>query len=669
MNISVIFPIAGLGSRFGYTFKPFLKATDYTFIELAKKPFDILQTKGYQVKYYFIYRGSQDKKYNVTERLKELFPNDDITGLIIGDTDGPLQTLQQAISKYNLRGVSFVCDCDHAINIQPILDKIDMIADVDVIIPTWTIEEKDYDHYGKVKLDPNFHIVDFCEKEYMQNDHGIVKGLIGCYLFQKIEMIMEYPAFENISSMLKQMHSEHKRMTTVSILEADFFGTPKTLQEFRFKRAQTFSIFIDVDGTLIHQTTKKLLPGTLDKLHYWKSQGHRIILTTATDMNHRNKLLHTLKEYQIPYDDLLLGLPPGPRFVINDRKPYIPYYCMAEGFVIDRDHGIGDIELPKNSPLIVKQLKGASFAQVYLVEDTLNHRLFVRKYIAKTNDLLIHADILKRQCEDMKRLYFYKKGICPRIIYEYDSPSEYYYDMEYLEGYETLSHFDNHTISSILPTILEDLQTHVYCYNKIMSKEEQIPWLQDYLDEKVYPKFKIIEDLHPELQHLLHLETITINQRKYSSIQSYLQQILLDKYTPSYISPIHGDLTLENILYNPDTKDYKLIDPSGSRYMDASEMDIAKLFQSLVCDYSSWDHTMDLIKYNDSCYSIRKEFLENSYDKVKHLYDKVLYQKGIFYMCTYFIRMVPFMFHNKSMDHAIFILLLTIYHLDTIVHN
>jgi len=95
---------------------------------------------------------------------------------------------------------------------------------------------------------------------------------------------------------------------------------------------------------------------TLDKLHYWKSQGHRIILTTATDMNHRNKLLQTLKEFQIPYDDLLLGLPPGPRFVINDRKPYIPYYCMAEGFVIDRDHGIGDIDLPKNAPLIVKQL-------------------------------------------------------------------------------------------------------------------------------------------------------------------------------------------------------------------------------------------------------------------------------------------------------------------------
>ena len=668
MKISVIFPIAGLGSRFGYTFKPFLKATEYTFIELAKKPFDILKNYGYQVEYYFIYRESQEKAYDVTKQLKTIFPTDNITGLTICDTDGPLQTLQQAITKYNLNGLAFVCDCDHAIQIEPMIENLDLLDKYDVIIPTWNIEEKDYAQWGKIKLDQQNNIIDFCEKEYMNSHNGIVKGLIGCYLFKQIKNLLYYPAYENISSMLKLMHHENKAMITVSITEADFFGTPKTLQEFRFKRAQKYSIFIDIDGTLIHQITKKILPGSLDKLNYWKSQGHRIILTTATDTNHRKELLTTLANYQIPYDDILLGLPPGPRFIINDRKPYIPYYCMASGIVIDRDHGIGDIDLPKSPPLIVKLLKGASFAHVYLVNDTIHQKTFVRKYIAKTNDLMMHADILKRQCEDLRRLYFYKKGICPKILNEYDSPSEYYYDMEYLEDFDTLSKYDNNTIDAILPTILQDLNEYVYSYKKEIAKKEQLSWLHNYLEEKVYPKFKIIEDLHPELQKLINLETITINDKEYSSIQDYLQRIQLELYTPECICPIHGDLTLENILYNPSTKEYKLIDPSGARYMDAVEMDIAKLFQSLICNYSSWSECMELVSYHNDKYTISSDYLKDSYERIQHLFTKEKYKKGLFYMSTYFIRMVPFMLH-KSLQHAIFILLLSIHYLEYITKS
>ena len=668
MNLSVIFPIAGLGSRFGYTFKPFLKATEYTFIELAKKPFDRLKDFGYHPSYYFIYREGQEKEYNVTKTLKTLFPNDTINGLIINDTNGPLQTLQKATQKYNLKGMAFVCDCDHSIQIEPMIESFDLIEHNDVLIPTWNIEEKDYIHWGKIKLDTQHKIIDFCEKEYMKAEDGFVKGLIGCYLFKNIEKILSYPSFENISSMLKQMHSEGKPMITIPILEADFFGTPKTLQEFRFKRAQKYTLFIDIDGTLIHQTTRKLLPGTLNKLEYWKYQGHQIVLTSATDPLNRNQLIELLHEYQIPYDHLILGLSPGPRFIINDRKPYIPYYCMASGIVIHRDHGIGDIDLPENPPIIVKLLKGASFAQTYLVEDTQHHKRFVRKYISKDGDLIVHADILKRQCEDLKRLYFYKKDLCPKILNEYDSVNEYYYDMEYLEGYQTLSSFDYSTIYAILPNILTDLNQYVYSYKKVIPKDEKIKWLQEYLEEKVYPKFKMIEDLHPELCQLIHLESVQINGRLYRSIQDYLQYINLEKYAPDFICPIHGDLTLENILYHPETNDYKLIDPSGARYMDAIEMDMAKLFQSLVCNYASWSEYTELVKYTtEDGYIIHESFLKNSYDKIQSFYDYETYQKGLFYMSTYFIRMVPFMLH-KSSQHAIFILLLAIHYLDIICY-
>ena len=39
MALNLIFPVAGEGSRFGGTFKPFLNIGDITFIETTLKPF------------------------------------------------------------------------------------------------------------------------------------------------------------------------------------------------------------------------------------------------------------------------------------------------------------------------------------------------------------------------------------------------------------------------------------------------------------------------------------------------------------------------------------------------------------------------------------------------------------------------------------------------------
>jgi hydroxymethylpyrimidine pyrophosphatase-like HAD family hydrolase len=669
MKISVIFPIAGLGSRFGYQFKPFILATDYTFIELAKQPFELLKNYNYEPEYYFIYRKSQEDSYNVARKLHELFPNDIIHCLIIKDTDGPLQTIQEAIKNYKISGIAFVCDCDHAINIEPMIKNIDLLQHYNILIPTWNITEKDFKLFGKVKLNHKNEIIDFCEKEVMNisDENDIVKGLLGCYLFKDISLVSKYPNYENISNMLKQMHNEKQPLITIQINKADFFGTPKTLEEFRFKRAQKYTLFIDIDGTLIHQTTQQVLPGTIDKLNYWRSLGYSIILTTAKESNKRNELDKLLKECGIEYDDIIMNLSPGPRYIINDRKPYIPYYAMASGIIIDRNDGIMNIELPHSPPVIIKTFDGASFAQVYLIENVATNKKFVRKYISYTNENAIHIDILKRQCDDLKRLHYYKPSMFPKILNEYCSTSEYYYDMEYFEEYEPLSKFTDKIIYESVSRILNDLITNVYCYKKYITINQQNKWIKEFLDEKIHPKFKIIGELHPGLHSLINKEYITINNKKYKSIQEYLEVLSLDKFTPEFLCPIHGDLTLENILYNKETNDYKLIDPAGSRYMDAVEMDIGKLFQSLVTNYVSWKDCYDLVEIvNDDVFKINSMYVQNKYENLKNLFDKREYDKGIFYMCTYFIRMIPFMF-NKSYQHAVFTILLCIHYLDTLV--
>lgn len=662
MKLSVIFPMAGLGSRFGYTFKPFLKATEDTFIEWAKKPFDGLK-KDYSIDYYFIIRSSQEKEYNVTETLHQIFPNDSIHCLMIQDTDGPFQTLQEAIRHYNLTGSAFVCDCDHSIDITPMVSHL---FKYDVLIPTWAIQKEDYPHWGKIQLSDDETILDFCEKEFMD---GRVKGLIGCYYFKDLQALLTYPPLENISSILKLMFQEGKTLKTMDIQHASFFGTPNALEQFRFQRAQTYTMFMDIDGTLIHQTDQTLLPGTLEQLHIWKKQGHRIILTTAKEEKHLNTLKTLLESYKIPYDQLLSNLSPGPRYIINDRKPYLPFYCMAQGIVLDRNEGIQSIQLP-SVVTIEKVLQGASFANVYLVKEMSN--LFVRKYISKKKDLMIHVDILKRQCEDLKRLNFYKKDICPRILNEYESLSEYYYDMEYLKGYYKLSEFSSDIIYRVLPLILKDLHKYVYCYQKTILHKEGIQWLKDYYEEKLYPKYTSIPSLDPCLQVFFESNDIIINDKIYHSIPYYLEilyqkQLEHPNLCPEFICPIHGDLTLENILYDPETGNYKLIDPSGSRYMDAMEMDTAKLFQSLICDYVSWVDQTELVAIDNSQFQIDPIYFTDRFHRVQHMYSFNEYQRGIFYMSTYFIRMVPFMY-AKSFQHALFVLILATHYLDSLTN-
>lgn len=634
--MNILFPIAGLGSRFGYVFKPFLLATEDTFIQLAKKPFDVLPNK----QFYFIFREQQEYDFNVSKRLYALFPNDIINICIIGDTDGPLQTLQQAIQKYNIKGPSFVCDCDHSINITPMVEQLNKLDNFDVFIPTWEIEPAEYKNWGKIVLDHQRKIVTFCEKEFIEGEK--VKGLLGCYLFKSIELLLEYPYYENISDVLKLMHQEHKHLNIIDITEAEFFGTPESLTQFRFNRAKQYTLFIDIEGTLIHQTTKEILPGTLEKLTHWKKQGHSIVLTTATNQERINILL---EKYKLPYDSILYDLTPGPRYIINDAKPYIPYYAMAEGIPIPRNKGIQDIYLPNQIPMIKHIFEGASMTPVYLLSNNI-----VRK-VAEGSQI----PILKRQCEDMKRFYFYNPTLCPMVLHEHSTPYQYYYDMEYLEDYKPLSHFNNTIIHTTLSTVLKDLHKYIYCFKKELEPIEKIAWMKQFYKEKLIPKYNL----------LLSYDEIYINHKPYKCVKYYLEKLDIEKFTPDYICPIHGDLTLENIMYHKNENSYKLIDPAGSRYMDAIEMDIGKLLQSLLCNYHDWKNEQNLVTQLDgNSFIIPDIYLQDKYDQLSTLFDYPLYKKGIFYMATYFIRMIPFM-ENQSKDMALFIQLLAIHWLST----
>ena len=91
------------------------------------------------------------------------------------------------------------------------------------------------------------------------------------------------------------------------------------------------TIFCDIDGTLVthskptdsQKPTHKLnlLEGTIEKILECDKLGYNIILTTGRKESLRNITEIQLSQVGIIYDQLIMGIGGGKRYLINDRKP------------------------------------------------------------------------------------------------------------------------------------------------------------------------------------------------------------------------------------------------------------------------------------------------------------------------------------------------------------
>jgi len=113
------------------------------------------------------------------------------------------------------------------------------------------------------------------------------------------------------------------------------------------------TIFCDIDGTLVKHAAPsiaaspnhkmELLSGTLKKLLEWDKKGYYIILTTGRKESLRNITEKQLSEVGIFYDQLVMGIGGGVRYLINDKKPEGTEAAFS--ICLDRDNGISNLNI------------------------------------------------------------------------------------------------------------------------------------------------------------------------------------------------------------------------------------------------------------------------------------------------------------------------------------
>tara|TARA_R110002012_G_scaffold211146_1_gene381940 strand:+ start:17241 stop:19268 length:2028 start_codon:yes stop_codon:yes gene_type:complete len=672
--VNLVFPVAGEGSRFGGVFKPFMKIGDTTFIEVTYRPFKKWQDNIESVT--FICTEEQDTEFSVEEKLKNIIDHPNVRVIKLKNkTKGPYETIKSA----NLSGACIICDCDHSLNVDPIFKKLD--TNPDCIIPVWKFKDDEYQNWSKVVCDGD-NIKMICEKEKIESEHFDVRGIIGCIYFKDISCFSGDGIY--VSDCLSSMLKESRVMKTVDIDQAYFYGDPDMLENHVNYLRKRCTIFCDIDGTLVkHEphsdanlNTNVTLSG-IDELSKWKKNGHQVILTTARSEKTRTETVNMLCHFGIDYDQLVMGLPSGPRVVINDRKPSKLFTPQAVGAEITRDGGVSGIDIDeytKHSDLeVVDVLKGNSFATTYLIRD--GESFFVRKQVIKSDENIIHYEKIKRQVEDLKRLGFMWEGSTPNILRTQDNQYDFYYDMEYLDGYTPLAELNKspQTIFSIA-NLIENMNESVYSFKR---EVEGLSWLRRHLNIKIYPKLKIYEQ-DSELDPFINRDEVFINNKPYYGLREVLSRIDLKLLKPKHLRPIHGDFTLENVMISK-SGDLKLIDMDSSDYVDAAELDLGKMCQSIMSRYSEWKDRENLFTdmsiNNTVCVNEYFDYDDYFVDSILEQWSKVLTDdpqttkmKGAFYMSMYFIRFIPFRM-QVSREHGLFALLMSIVWLNKVLEE
>ena len=269
--------------------------------------------------------------------------------------------------------------------------------------------------------------------------------------------------------------------------------------------------------------------------------------------------------------------------------------------------------------------------------------------------------------DDLLRFNFLWPNSTPKVLCSRDSDFDFSFDMEYLDGYQKLIDLDSSELQKALKALLTGMKDNVYSLQK---ETDGMSWINSHIKDKVQSKFSSYR-CNQSLRMIIDSDVLTINGKNYEGLNALLPAINRHLVQPKFLRPVHGDFTLENILWNGDN--IKLIDMDGSDFFDAAELDLGKMCQSIFAQFNDWKNidapidSIDIDAKSIECDGRYFDLPDNEvirysiqqWSAILNDSPQTVVDKGIFYMCMYFIRFVPFRM-KISNQHGIFALVMAV---------
>ncbi len=229
-QLSLIFPMAGRGARFGYKFKPFLEVQGRTFIEAAFAPFRPFLDRIAGT--HFIYLREQEEQHGGGTRLAQMFADVPFATTVLDTpTEGPAETLVRCLEREAVSGPVLVCDCDHALEVRDLVCMPETDPSAECAVPTWNLAGEVITAWSVAAIRKDDRVTAIAEKAYPPQGDSF-RGVIGCYYFADAQQTKAFIARKQmiyLSDVVREYINAGRLVRSVPVSQASFFGDPARL--------------------------------------------------------------------------------------------------------------------------------------------------------------------------------------------------------------------------------------------------------------------------------------------------------------------------------------------------------------------------------------------------------------------------------------------------------
>jgi hypothetical protein len=305
---------------------------------------------------------------------------------------------------------------------------------------------------------------------------------------------------------------------------------------------------------------------------------------------------------------------------------------------------------------IVKELKGGSLSKTVIIDD--GQRLLVRKYISSIENREYGLVRWQSQIRKLQVLQSYLGESVISIESTGLDNGFYYYDMPFYDRAVNCAELLADSTSNI--NIASEI-------TQLLAKMTQISFGEVSGSMSVYLNNEVLNPLRdslknlPSVQNGIFSDISGMRQEIESAID--LTLVLIERYkNKKYIENLtHGNLTLENILWDKDSKKLILIDPYSETYIESLCGDMSQISQSSLSGYeyiiknklyndpSIYDYPYGKIPKKIKLFGRETLGLSSQFD----WFDSDLHQ--IMY-ASQFIRMFPFKMHISTKQAYFFLI-------------
>ena len=297
---------------------------------------------------------------------------------------------------------------------------------------------------------------------------------------------------------------------------------------------------------------------------------------------------------------------------------------------------------------IIQKFKGGSLSSTNLVKNDKGN-LFVRKTVSLISSREYGFQRWYSQMKRLQRNSVLFPGIFPTLLEYGVDGDRAYFDIEYFPRainaqeyiFNCKSQEDVEVFFRKLMDVLSALHSH-----EMPSSSKAI---ELYLNEEIDQRLNSCK-INKKFTDFLKYKKIVFNGAKVESFSSQIKdykKMCHDFFSGSKESFTHGNLTLENILYNPKEGRVVLIDPYEENIIDSDLAELSQLLQSSNSKYEMYNQKDVKISSDTIFCTIDESFGMNCFNERLLEYIKLNYSRREYFFIklmeiSQFIRMLPF---------------------------